>query len=235
MVLGEETELIEENQWNVQEVVETGEEIAVDHYNTVFHSDSVHPGYVFKVFYRTPASEVRENISRTDPSKFPYSDVVNADLSEFDFEEDATVVAQEKSDYSILDATDNYHEIEQIYSDLMAAMDGITSSGLIHKTSGNLSELKIEEFHYYQDDIMYVDFEDNNAFINFPEDYHPDDGIDRLTNMIGKNYKLLAHQAAEEFEDDLEDIKEKFIRESSHLRSSGEVKITDNLIDFPFR
>lgn len=223
-------------EFDPQEVLETGERIALEQYNSVFHSNERHPGHVFKVFYRTPESEVRDNISDAELSSFPESEVITTDLSDYGFEEDATVVVQEKSDYSIVEAPKNYHNVDQVYKDVTEVMDEIVSMGMIHNSGPNLSELKLEEFHYFGPELKYVDFEDSNAFNKFPDDYfNNDNDLEEAKEDIGRNYQRLAYQLSDEFGDDLDRVKKIIGEESEKVEYDKSSAIQDSIKEYPFK
>jgi hypothetical protein len=222
--------------WEVQEVLKKGQRVAQEHHNTVYHSEDIHPNTVFKIFFRTSANEVKNNIAGAEISSFPESEVVVTDLSEYGFEENATVVAQEQSDYSILEAPNNFHDIEQVYNDAVNLMDDIVEMGMIHNSGRSLSELKLEEFHYFESKLKYVDFEDSNAFKLFPESYSgAPSSLKEVKRDIEFNYKQLAYELSREFGDDFDRVKDIVLEESKHLEYDENLSIKNSIKGYPFQ
>jgi hypothetical protein len=228
----EDVEILTDEKWDVQEVLETGEKLAVEHHNTVYHSERKNPDKVFKIFFRTPPSKVKENVKDAVSKCVPQSEVVTADLSDHGFEEDATVVVQEKSDYSVIEAPDNYHNVEQVYRDIVGVMDEMVSGGMIN----TFNDFKLEEFHYFGLDLQYVDFEDSKAFNKYPDSLqNTNSALEQVKKEIGKNYQKIGYELANTFGDDLDRVKTILKEESEHLDSENQDSMVNSVKNYPFR
>ncbi len=198
----------------IWEILEEGEKKGSGVRNTVFYNEDVLPEAIAKIFYGEKIEDIREKIENTHEDYFPDAVPVVCDTTEVSNpevsvkEENAVIVIEEYSDGSIIE--------ENQYTDIVDKstkfVDEMVRNGQI------IDDFKTEEIHYFDDDLKYIDFEDKKAIQNWPL-LHDPSTVTEVTERMALMYAQLSFDLHEEYDRDLENVKDDIANNSDVINS----------------